>query len=67
MEALMKTKLAQIGLFFSIGLFAVSCASEPKNYRIELIDQPTQQMVEEEEIDTYEQFPYIDWRGAERR
>lgn len=67
MEARMKIKLTQIGLLIAAGLFAITCASDPKNYEVELIDEPSPQMMEENSKETYDRFPYIDWRGSERQ
>tara|TARA_Y100000780_G_scaffold232596_1_gene268943 strand:+ start:73480 stop:73689 length:210 start_codon:yes stop_codon:yes gene_type:complete len=69
MEARMKIKLTQIGLLLGAGLFAVTCASGPKDYQVELVDEPTPKMMQEEQskVKTYDRFPYLDWRGAERQ
>lgn len=61
----MKIKLTQIGLLLGAGLFAVTCASGSKDYQVELVDEPTPKMMQEEQ--TYDRFPYLDWRGAERQ
>jgi len=59
----MKTMIARLGLTLIAGLFAVSCATSPKQYRVELIDQP-EKMQKQETINTYEKFPYIDFRSS---
>lgn len=56
------------------GILAVSCASAPKEYRVELIESAEemdqaqgaaniQKQEEESGFDTYEKFPYIGFRG----
>ena len=62
-EASMKTMIAKLGLALIAGIFAVSCATTPKQYKVELVDRP-EQMQKQETIDTYEKFPYIDFRSS---
>lgn len=54
--------VAKTGLLAVAGLFAVSCATEPKQERIQLVDG-SETAQEQETINTYEKFPYIDFRG----
>lgn len=46
-------------------LFAASCAGSPRQttQKIELIDDP-KDMREQEAVNVYEQFPYLDNRGS---
>lgn len=62
-EASMKTMIAKLGLLLISGLFAVSCATSPKEYQVELVDS-ADKVQKQETINTYEKFPYIDFRSS---
>ena len=71
----MKTLFAKtgtkIGLYAIACIFAVSCATAPKQYHVEIVDSPAMMQKQEasdldkgvEKLDTYERFPYLEYPG----
>lgn len=58
----MKNLIKKTGLTLLASVFAVSCASSPKQQKVEIIDNP-EEMSRQETQSSAQEFPYIDFRA----
>lgn len=55
--------LVKLAMPIVLVVFGISCASTEKTYRVEITDD-SDRAQKQETIDTYEKFPYIDFRSS---